>query len=338
MSLPTKGGSGSRRGARGVSLIELMVAMLIGLMVTVGAVGIFMTNRKSYAATESLGRIQESARMAFELMARDIRDADGTACAQPGPAVAGQAPMLPMASVIVGTPWWKDWGSGLAGYEDGGLEDTVAGTDALETRSASDDAIPIVTYAANVFTLVRPATGFAAGDVVVACDNAQASMFYIEAPDDDEVTVAEDGALNCNRNLGVGPGCGTFPYAYASGGKPAMLAKLSAVRWYVKANGRGGNSLYRRVLDEESEILEGISTPAGGTGGLQFEYLIEGADAYVDAASVDAGDWKRVKAVRVQLEFEGQQGNDADRIKAGTDGSGLRRSIRHTVTLRNRTS
>ena len=329
----------SRRSVRGVTLVELMVAMLIGLLVTVGAVGIFMTNRKSYAATESLGRVQEGARMAFELMARDIRDADGTPCAQPGPAVAGQAPMLPMANVVVSTDWWNNWADGLVGFDNGGLATTVAGTDAIELHSASDDVISVNTYASNAFTLTRPASDFAADDVVVACDNTQASVFRIAAPSGSVITVSDNTTKNCSQNLGVGPSCGAFPYAYSSAGKPAMVAKLNAVRWYVKANGRGGNSLYRRVLDRESEILDGISTPVAGNGGLQLSYLIDGATTYVNSTTITAANnWKRVKAVRIQLEFEGQQDNDADAIKAGTDGKGLRRSIRHVVSLRNRTS
>lgn len=329
----------SLRGVRGVTLVELMVAMLIGLLVTVGAVGIFMTNRKSYAATESLGRVQEGARMAFELMARDIRDADGTPCAQPGPAVAGQAPMLPMANVVVGTAWWKNWGDGLVGYENGGLTNTVAGTDAIELHSASDDVISVNTYASNTFTLTRAPTDFVADDVVVACDNTQAAIFRIGAPSGNDITVSANSTKNCSQNLGVGPSCGAFGYAYATADKPAMVAKLNAVRWYVKANGRGGNSLYRSVLDQESEILEGVSTPASGAGGLQLTYLVEGANAYVTSTTVTAAsNWKRVKAVRVELEFEGQQDRDSDAIKAGTDGKGLRRSIRHVVSLRNRTS
>ncbi|HEY5851672.1 MAG TPA: prepilin-type N-terminal cleavage/methylation domain-containing protein [Lysobacter sp.] len=335
-----KGRAGhSRRSVRGVTLVELMVAMLIGLLVTVGAVGIFMTNRKSYAATESLGRVQEGARMAFELMARDIRDSDGTPCAQPGPAVAGQAPMLPMANVVVGTAWWNNWGDGLVGYDNGGLAGTVAGTDAIELHSASDDVITVNTYTANTFTLSRAATDFAADDVVVACDNTQAAVFRIAAPSGNDIEVSNNTAKNCSQNLGVGPSCGAFGYAYATAAKPAMVAKLNAVRWYVKANGRGGNSLYRTVLDQESEILEGVSTPAAGAGGLQLSYLVEGATSYATSAVITAAsNWKRVKAVRIELEFEGQQDSDADRIKAGTDGRGLRRSIRHVVSLRNRTS
>lgn len=328
-----------RRRVRGVTLVELMVAMLLGLLVTVGAIGIFMTNRKSYAATESVGRIQENARMAFELMARDIREADGTPCAQPGPAAPGQAPMLPMANVVAGSDWWKNWGDGIVGYDGSGLPSQLAGSDGLAVHSAGTDAVSVTSYSSNTFTLSKAATDFAANDVVVVCDNTQAAMFRIAAPSGSTVTVSDSTSLNCSQNLGVGPTCGAFAYSYGSADKPAMLAKLNAVRWFVKANGRGGNSLYRQELGNEVEILEGIAAPVNGAGGLQLSYLVDGASTYVAAGTVSAANnWKKVKAVRVELEFEGQQGTDADRIKAGTDGKGLRRSIRNVITIRNRTT
>jgi type IV pilus assembly protein PilW len=251
----------------------------------------------------------------------------------------GQAPMLPMANVVVSTDWWNTWGDGVLGYDNGGLTGTVAGTDAIELHSATDNVISVASYASNTFTLTRAASNFAADDVVVACDNTQAAMFRINAPAGSDIGVAGSTAKNCSQNLGVGPTCGAFAYAYGSGDKPTMVAKLNAVQWLVKANGRGGNSLYRRVLGQETEILEGISTPAAGVGGLQLSYLVEGATTYANAATIAAAsNWKRVKAVRIELQFEGQQGVDADAVKAGTDGKGLRRSIRHVVSLRNRTS
>ena len=64
---------------RGFSLVELMIALLIGLIVVGSAGSIYMANRRAYAATEVLGRVQESSRVAFELMARDIREADARA-------------------------------------------------------------------------------------------------------------------------------------------------------------------------------------------------------------------------------------------------------------------
>ena len=65
---------------RGVTLIELMIALVIGLIVTGAALALFLTNRQTYLASESIGRVQEHARTAFELMSRDLRDAAGNAC------------------------------------------------------------------------------------------------------------------------------------------------------------------------------------------------------------------------------------------------------------------
>ncbi|MFA4615373.1 pilus assembly protein PilW, partial [Xanthomonas perforans] len=52
-----------------------MISMVLGLLVVGAAIGIFLSNRQAYAATEGVGRIQETARLGFELIARDIREA-----------------------------------------------------------------------------------------------------------------------------------------------------------------------------------------------------------------------------------------------------------------------
>ena len=49
-------------------------------MVLSAVVAVFETNSRTYAVTESLGRVQENARVAFELISRDIRESSGNAC------------------------------------------------------------------------------------------------------------------------------------------------------------------------------------------------------------------------------------------------------------------
>ena len=70
-------------GAKGFSLVELMIAMALGLFLTGVAVNIVITNRQAFRTTENLSRMQENARSAFELMARDIRSAGGNPCGTP---------------------------------------------------------------------------------------------------------------------------------------------------------------------------------------------------------------------------------------------------------------
>lgn len=60
----------------GVSLIELMVAMLIGLFLILGAVTIYNQSRTAYRASEGVARLQEVARLALDVMEADIRMAN----------------------------------------------------------------------------------------------------------------------------------------------------------------------------------------------------------------------------------------------------------------------
>ena len=100
-----------RRAVRGFTLIELMVALVLGLVISGAALAVFVTNRQTYAATESLGRIQENARTGFELMARDLRQAAGNDC---GNDVT--------SSNVLNNPadnWYTDWTAGITGYDGG---------------------------------------------------------------------------------------------------------------------------------------------------------------------------------------------------------------------------
>lgn len=57
----------------GYSLIEMMVALVFGLLIMGGVLQIYMASKSSYRVQESLGRIQENARFAIEQISRDIR-------------------------------------------------------------------------------------------------------------------------------------------------------------------------------------------------------------------------------------------------------------------------
>ena len=60
---------GAPSDQRGVTLVELMVALVLGLVVSGAALALFMTNKQVYTSSENLDRVQESSRTAFELMA-----------------------------------------------------------------------------------------------------------------------------------------------------------------------------------------------------------------------------------------------------------------------------
>lgn len=66
--------------ARGFSLVELMIALLIGLMISIGVVQIFSGTRNTYQLDESLARAQENGRFALEFLTQDIRHAGYAGC------------------------------------------------------------------------------------------------------------------------------------------------------------------------------------------------------------------------------------------------------------------
>jgi len=327
-------GTMRRRGSEpGFSLVELMISLVLGLLVSAAAVGIFLSNQRTYRATESLARIQESARVAFELMAREIRQAAGNPCAMD----------LPVANVLNGAsakavPWWMNWERGIVGYDNGGLPGAAAGTDAIEFLSSGEGAVTVTRHdqqPANPgsmasFKVDSALQGLDAGDIVLVCDYTQASIVQVSSVRDGNKTIAFGRGVgqpgNCTMALGVPVVC-TGIGSSKSYRPNSLLAMLHAVRWFVADNGRGGRSLYRVAM--ERGRLQGREEVAERIQDLQIRYLVAGAHRYVDA-SADV-DWKGVMAVRLSLTLQ-------DAGHAGSGRSQLTRTLVHTVSLRNRTS
>lgn len=64
-----------RKVEQGFSLIELMIAMLLGLILIGGVINLFLASSQTYRLQESMFRVQESGRFALDFMLRDLRDA-----------------------------------------------------------------------------------------------------------------------------------------------------------------------------------------------------------------------------------------------------------------------
>lgn len=63
----------SPAGQRGLSLVELMVAMVIGLFVVASVVILFVNTKRTYLVQDANARVQESTRFAYDYMGRQIR-------------------------------------------------------------------------------------------------------------------------------------------------------------------------------------------------------------------------------------------------------------------------
>ncbi|PPU88452.1 hypothetical protein XpopCFBP1817_17650 [Xanthomonas populi] len=71
----------SRVYALGISLIELMIALVIGLVLLLGVIQVFAASKSAYRLSEGLARTQENARFAIDYLQRDLRMAGHFGCA-----------------------------------------------------------------------------------------------------------------------------------------------------------------------------------------------------------------------------------------------------------------
>ncbi len=336
---------------QGFTLVELMIALILGLLVIGGGVGALLANRQVYRQNEAMARMQESARYAFEVLARDVREAGGIACGS----------HLPTANVLnnAASNWWSHWDDGILGFEGDnntfpkafgtGAADRILGTDALIVQSGTlSDGVYITEHnpTAAEFTVNTTSHGIVDGDILMVCDYKQAAIFQTTNANSSNVTIVHNTGSpvspgNCSKGLGYPTDCSSpngNSYTFENGG---FISKLSANAWYIGYNGRGGRSLYRIRLQNNAgnaatvseEIAEGITD-------LQIEYLTRDASSvlasqYVDAANIPdydgdgAADWKNVVAVRLVFTFQTLE-------RVGTDMQPIEREWYTVVTLRNR--
>lgn len=62
----------SNRRDSGLSLIELMVSILLGVILSSGIIAVYLESKRNYAAEEELARIQENGRFALDLLKREL--------------------------------------------------------------------------------------------------------------------------------------------------------------------------------------------------------------------------------------------------------------------------
>ena len=68
------------RSMQGLTLIEMMIAMALGLLLIAGVGYAYIGSRQTSRQQDALSRIQEGARFAFETMGVDVRMAGYTGC------------------------------------------------------------------------------------------------------------------------------------------------------------------------------------------------------------------------------------------------------------------
>jgi type IV pilus assembly protein PilW len=337
------------RPMKGVTLIELLISMTIGLA-TIAAVGwVYLGTVQTYRTHDALSRLQEGARHTFELIGKDLRMTGVTGCSY-----STTMNILKDAD----TTWYANlFGQPIFSVEqDGSGEEEFS--DALRVLHADISKEYIVEShdsGTSTFKLTA-AHDLTNGQLMVATDCNHVSVFQATTASADTVVHAKSG-LNDSAALGK-PLDSAYTY-----GPGARLYKLHAATYYVDQNPQGIPSLYRSSPNsagvvQAEELVEGVedlrvtygvdaSSPADGetdtVGGVP--YLTATAVTNTAALGPAPDRWNRVVSLRISLlmrtnedrvvpEKQFYSYNGADDIEPPD--LRLRKVFTHVIKLRNR--
>jgi len=350
---------------KGFSIIELMVAMTIGLLLVAGLFYVYLGASQSSRFQGVLAAMQSNARFAIELMGLDLRMTGftGSQAINPGnvvdvPLTGNLCPMVDAFGNKNCTAGGNPVAGPLVGYENTnppGVCTTAnttpcyrVGTDSLtvvRVDTANKYAVTAHDSGTTTFTLANWPTSDAPqpGEIFVAADYVNAAVFQVGTATSPNVTYGAGGTPG-----NTGAALGTFgPSINALG-----LYRLSGVSYYVGRNPAAEPALYRDSLDHTGATLSTTAEElVQGIDDMEITYGIDATDplnnveGYWTAAQVTAGTdgtltmpagtpssyWRRVLSVRITLTLV-----SGEQEKVSATGDKLRKTFTNTIAIRNR--
>ena len=305
----------SMRNQRGISLVELMISITIGLILMTGVVQLFLSSRATFTTQQALSRVQETGRLGMEFLADDIRMAGYMGC---------MSRNLNFHNTLNNANSLQyDFGIAIEGLDDVGATpdpeypaDILEGTDALVVRSAGGNSVGVTKnndsaqlFAENTGVTATCDTGedsysgLCENDILVVSDCSKARVFQATnlqtTGGSVEVNVVHSGANAEPGNAETSWGGNSNPEE--TFGDDSEIIKMNTSIYYV-ANGTSNMpSLWQQINGgTPQELLEGVQD-------MQLLYGRDTSgdnvpDAYQEADVITAANaWGDVSAVRVQL-------------------------------------
>ena len=321
------------RKQSGFALVELLIAMLIGLVLVGGILQIFSSSRQTHRVHEATARMQESGRMALEVISRDIRMADFWGCASDLMNVVNN-----LNSAGTG---YIDFGAGGVG----GLEGATGATDTLFLRGGFNSGLNVQPpYGPQASANIKVPAGndLEQGDIIFISDCTNADIFQVSNanPSVAGVLVHNTGSVTEPGNYNVtNPGCpgGNAHCLSKIYGADASVFNVQEIRYSIAPGSEGEPALFRNgdeYLDgiEDFQILYGEDTASVGV-----------ANYYVPADQVV--DMNNVVSIRFAVVTRSQDDNLTGGVNQQYSVLGdsrtapdqrLRQTYMSTVTIRNR--
>lgn len=321
----------------GLTLVELLIAMTLGIILTYGVTEIYINSKQTYRSQDGLARMQESARFALDFIARDIRSSGYVGCSNIKtitPSITVTTPSIAaytLANVLNGHQnlGSQSWAPSLPS----GVNSVVDDTDVITATGGGHCSTPLTTDMSVVGDSINIATangcGFSQNDVAIIANCSSADIFRI-------TNVPGGTGQLSHAGLAV---------AYATAAASEVLTYNSNT-YFIRDDATSGiPSLF--VLDNTQNT--GGTNPIAlieGVENMQIQYGIDtNADnvpeVYADASGTT--NWTQIVSLRITLLMRSVEETNAPAYTFSAGGTTktytagpLRKEFVSTVQIRNR--
>ena len=319
---------------KGYTLIELLIANGLGIMMIAGVVQVFTSNSQTIRVVDASARVQESGRIAMDMLAKDVRMADYWGCSQTSDILnhlVDNSTTPPTADddydETIHNP---SNAAGLAGANDISTATTI---DSINVKLLTDTITFRGSSQLNGVKVIKPymTTVAAAIHITDGADIPQGTLLLVSDCEGGDYfsnsagntltsgTLAHNTGNVSNINNQIQP----MSHTYKGN---AVLSMPYSTTYFVGEGTNSAYSLYRYQpeLGRTDELIPNVTD-------LQLTYGEDttgdnSANLYADA---DTADIDNAMAVRITVTLESPNDNIV-----GSDP--LRREYTTTATIRNR--
>ena len=321
----------------GVTLVELMIALAIGLLVTVAMLKVYVDASRMYRFNEGLARIQENGRFALEFIRRDARVAGFWGCYSDATLTNGVSATSD-AYINVG-----------AGHITGTSDDGLNSSDSITFRSATGSGALVTSGMSGTGdnVTVESVGALSTDTAVLISDCEDGDLFQVTGIAGTALAHAAGANANVSPNLNKAYAAGARVYeareatfCIAPGADPAQPALRRLVNPTPgQTCASNGDELLEGI--ENMQILYGEDTDADADGangdGTANRYVAFGASGL---------DIDRIVSVRISLLARSLNNNlttapspytfNGITVTPASTDKYLRKVFTTTITLRNK--
>lgn len=342
---------------QGMTLIELMIAVIISITLLSGLIEVYLGSKQSYNLVEESSRLQENGRFALEIMTREIRGADFYGCLR-DPDSNTLTNNLNMASSEYSAAQ-HEFGESLAGFDNLTLDGIASTSDSISFSGATGGSINVSTGPGDGANLdIEVNSGLNQYDIVIISDCSGGDIFEINNASPDSGTIVHNtgnpGVGNGPGNSNSNPDCNVANKHCLSKDYPngANIYKVGRVGYDIRPGFNGNNGLFRTGNDGNAiEIIENVENLQVLYGEDTDEDRFHTPNQYVNATNIgyvnnaNAGRIGNAITVRISLLLKGErdllpqntnQSHQLLDVTIATNDRRIYKIFSTTITIRNR--